>query len=455
MIDFNSDKRVFTMTGKGFSYVIFINGCGVVQNAYFGAGLSRTDGAFFADYLCKDYEPPVTNPNHKMLFNEMPGELGFYGRGDFREPTVIARRSHGQRMSEFVYVCHRIFSGVPELPGLPCVRSGDETLELLLRDELSEVEVKLLYTVSDTSDVLVRSLVIANQGCEAVALERAFSFCTEFTDGNFRLLRLQGVQMGERQPEITDIGHGVTRIGSCRGASSHQLNPFVALLRPDCAEESGECYGFGLVYSGSYALTAELSDVGLLRVQGGVNDLGFEWRLEPGEEFYAPQAALVYSAGGLGTMSRAYADFYRERIISPAYAWKKRPVVVNNWEATYFQFDNEKLCRIIDEAAELGIDTFVLDDGWFGARDDDTSSLGDWVVNEKKLCGGLDAVISHCKKKGMRFGLWFEPEMICKKSRLYLAHPDYVLGAPGVEPVFSRNQWILDFTRREVVDCIF
>ena len=455
MISFNSEKRVFTLTGRDFSYVIYINDCGVLQNAYFGACLPETDSGYFADSLCKADEPSAADLNHGMRYNSMPGELGFYGRGDFREPTVIARRHNGQRLSEFVYVTHRVFPGAPKLPGLPGVRCGDETLEILLRDKLSAVEVKLLYTVSADSGVLVRSLVLANRGDEPITLERAFSFCVDLPDSDYHLLRLEGVHMGERRPEITELGHGITRIGSTRGGSSHQMNPFVALLRPDCAEESGDCLGFGLIYSGSFALTAEHTDESLIRVQGGINDLGFEWKLMPGEEFHTPQVAIGYSGDGLGALSRIYADFYRDKIIPPAFVRKKRPIVINNWEATYFQFDNEKIFRIIDEAAELGMDTFVLDDGWFGERNDDTSSLGDWYVNEKKLEGGLDAVISHCKEKGLRFGLWFEPEMICKKSTLFEKHPEYVLGAPGIEPVYSRNQWLLDFTRKDVVDCVF
>ena len=226
-------------------------------------------------------------------------------------------------------------------------------------------------------------------------------------------------------------------------------------MRPGCSEESGECFGIQLVYSGSFAITAEWSRNAQLRIQGGINDVGFEWTLNGGEELVTPQALLTYSCGGTGEMSRSIARFLRDRIIDPKYAYSPRPIVVNNWEATYFDFDNEKLFPIIDTAAELGIDTFVLDDGWFGKRDDDRSGLGDWFVNEKKLKGGLKTLIDRCKSRGLKFGLWFEPEMVCEDSDLYRAHPDYAITANGVQPARSRNQLVLDFTRKDVVDRIY
>ena len=229
----------------------------------------------------------------------------------------------------------------------------------------------------------------------------------------------------------------------------------MGILCENCTETQGECYGFNLIYSGSFAITAEVSSNKSVRVQGGINDYLFSWRLNGGEEFVTPQVALCYSSNGLGGMSRAYHDFFREYIINPNRVKMRRPIVVNNWEATYFDFDNEKLFAIIDEAAKLGIDTFVLDDGWFGKRNDDKCSLGDWFVNDKKLKGGLKAVIERCKKDGLKFGLWIEPEMISEDSDLYRAHPDWAIKKDGIEPVRGRNQLILDLTRKEVVDYIF
>ena len=343
----------------------------------------------------------------------------------------------------------------PKIVGMPHVRSGDETLVITLKDDFSDIEVDLYYTVCDSSDVLVRNAIIRNVGKEPVMLKRAFSFRVELANGEYQLLRLAGRWGQERIPEIAPVAHGLTRIHSLRGSSSHQTNPFMGILRKDCGEESGECYGVQLVYSGSFALTAEWSKYGALTLQGGINETGFCWELRGGESFVTPQVLLTYSNAGMGGMSREIHDFLRERIINPAYAFKRRPVVINNWEATYFDFDNEKLCAIITEAAKLGIDTFVLDDGWFGKRTNDFAGLGDWFVNEEKLKGGLKKVSACCKEHGMKFGLWFEPEMVNEDSELFRAHPDWALCKEGVEPMRSRQQLVLDFTRKEVVDYIF
>ena len=360
-------------------------------------------------------------------------------------------------MSRFKYVRHAIVGGVSKINGLPCIRKADQTLTVTLKDDFSDTEIDLNYSVSDRSDVLVRNAVIRNAGNAACDIIKAFSFCTELPDtcGAYSALRLAGAWASERKPVQTPLAEGTLRIESARGYSSHQMNPFMGILRENCTETQGECYGFNLIYSGSFAITAEVSSNKRVRVQGGINDYLFGWRLNDGEEFVTPQAALCYSYDGLGGMSRAFHDFFREYVINPDYVNKRRPIVVNNWEATYFNFDNEKLFAIIDEAAKLNIDTFVLDDGWFGKRDDDKSGLGDWFVNDKKLKGGLKAVIERCKQHGLKFGLWFEPEMISEDSDLYRAHPDWTIKKEGVEPCRGRNQLVLDFTKKEVVDYIF
>lgn len=385
----------------------------------------------------------------------MPGEFGFYAHGDFREPSVIVERADGAAMSRFRYAKHEIFDGAPEMRGLPHVRGGGQTLEITLKDDFSDTEIALEYTAYDDSDVLARGAKIKNTGKAANVLKKAFSFCVDLGAGDYRLLRLYGNWAAERSPVISPIEQGITRLQSLRGESSHQMNPFAAVLGANCTEESGVCYGAQLVYSGSFAITAEKSFNGSVRLQGGVNDTNFAWTLGAGESFTAPQALLCYSDNGLGELSRQYADFLRGHVINPQTVYKRRPIVVNNWEATYFDFDTDKLFAIIDEAAKLGVDTFVLDDGWFGARNDDTAALGDWFVNEKKLRGGLQAVIERCKQNGMKFGLWFEPEGLSENSDLFRAHPDWAIGRDGVEPCRPRNQLVLDFTRKEVVDYIF
>ncbi len=457
MITYEAQSKCFLLSGKNYSYCMYINRAGLLQHLYWGKKIGAADAAFLVAAHGLPASPNPDDYNKEIATDGMPSECGSFGRGDFRPATVVVRRKDGAAMSRFRYVSHKIVKGALHLQGMPCARKADETLILTLKDDFSDIELDLNYSVSEDSDVLVRSAVIRNAGKESAEIAKAFSFCTELPDtrGTYSALRLAGSWARERTPVITPLAEGTLRIESARGYSSHQMNPFLAVLSEGCGEESGECYGFNLLYSGSFAITADVSHNKSIRVQGGINDCLFGWQLRGGETFATPQAALCYSGEGLGGMSRAYHDFFREYIIDPKRVYTRRPVVINNWEATYFDFDNEKLFSIIDEAAKLGMDTFVLDDGWFGKRDGDASGLGDWFVNERKLKGGLKAVIGHCKEKGLKFGLWFEPEMVSEDSDLYRAHPDWAIGKAGAEPCRSRNQLVLDFTRREVVDYIF
>ena len=457
MIYYNSQTKSFLLSGKNYSYGMYINRAGLLQHLYWGKKIGAADAAFLVAAHGLPASPNPDDYNKEIATDGMPAECGSFGRGDFRPATVVVRRKDGAAMSRFRYVSHKIVKGALHLQGMPCARKADETLILTLKDDFSDIELDLNYSVSEDSDVLVRSAVIRNAGKESAEIAKAFSFCTELPDtrGTYSALRLAGSWARERTPVITPLAEGTLRIESARGYSSHQMNPFLAVLSEGCGEESGECYGFNLLYSGSFAITADVSHNKSIRVQGGINDFLFGWQLQGGETFATPQAALCYSAEGTGGMSRAYHDFFREYIIDPKRVYMRRSVVINNWEATYFDFDNEKLFSIIDEAAKLGMDTFVLDDGWFGKRDGDASGLGDWFVNERKLKGGLKAVIRHCKEKGLKFGLWFEPEMVSEDSDLYRAHPDWAIGKAGAEPCRSRNQLVLDFTRKEVVDYIF
>ena len=457
MITYEAQSKCFLLSGKNYSYCMYINRAGLLQHLYWGKKIGAADAAFLVAAHGLPASPNPDDYNKEIATDGMPSECGSFGRGDFRPATVVVRRKDGAAMSRFRYVSHKIVKGALHLQGMPCARKADETLIITLKDDFSDIELDLNYSVSEDSDVLVRSAVIRNAGKESAEIAKAFSFCTELPDtrGTYSALRLAGSWARERTPVITPLAEGTLRIESARGYSSHQMNPFLAVLSEGCGEESGECYGFNLLYSGSFAITADVSHNKSIRVQGGINDCLFGWQLRGGETFATPQAALCYSGEGLGGMSRAYHDFFREYIIDPKRVYMRRPIVINNWEATYFDFDNEKLFSIIDEAAKLGMDTFVLDDGWFGKRDGDASGLGDWFVNEKKLKGGLKAVIGHCKEKGLKFGLWFEPEMVSEDSDLYRAHPDWAIGKAGAEPCRSRNQLVLDFTRREVVDYIF
>lgn len=455
MIIYNSDLRAFLLQGKDVSYAMYVGEAGFLQHLYFGKKLSQTDLQFLTAYHGNAVCAKTSDFNIDQAHEFAPTECGFYARGDYREPTIVVRRSDGAAMSRLRYVDFDLVDGAPLLEGLPCARSGGQTLTVTLADDFSAVRVKLNYTVWDDSNVIARNTEIVNGEAADVTIERAFGFAIDLPTGDYKTLSLVGRWAQERIPQIEDIGHGIRRFQSMRGISSHEMNPFVGILKPDTTENAGDCYGVQLVYSGSFAITTERFDNKPLRVQGGINDIGFNWKLASGESFVTPQALLCFSSEGIGGMSRSYADFIRDRIVNPRFAYAKRPVVVNNWEATYFDFDTDKLFALIDKAATLGVDTFVLDDGWFGKRDNDDSGLGDWFVNTKKLRGGLKPVIDRCKQNGLKFGLWFEPEMVSEDSDLYRAHPDWAVGKLGNEPSRSRNQLVLDMTRKEVVDYVF
>ena len=451
----NIQDKIFYLCGKEYSYAMYVNGMGFLQHAYYG---KKTDFETVRRIRqeCSKSEPQKGDINSDFALDIMPSEIGgYFNHGDFREPSVILEQADGATISRFRYVSHKLKYGIAEIKGMPYARGAGETLAVTLKDDFSDTEIVLNYTVFEDCDVIVRNVEIKNTGKNSVILKKVFSCCVDLPQNKYRLLRLYGKWADERNVEITEIGRGTVKLQSLRGGSSHQMNPFATILKDNCTEYDGECYGFQLIYSGNFAITAEVDYSGGLRLQGGINDTNFNWELKAGECFAAPQAALCYSNSGIGELSRSYHDFIRNHIINPDYVHKQRPIVVNNWEATYFDFDNEKLFSIIDEAAKLGIDTFVLDDGWFGKRNDETSGLGDWYVNDKKLKGGLKSLIERCKQNGMKFGLWFEPEAIIEDSDLYRNHPDWAIGKDGIAPAHWRNQLLLDFTRREIVDYIY
>ncbi len=455
MIIFQASSKTFYLHGKTSSYVIWIDPNGYPVHLHYGGRIAEDDLTYF-DMRTRPVSFSPIPPDAENWFSlDIAGqEYGTYAQGDFRTPSCILTRDDGDSASRFHYESHRVFSGAPELSGLPHARGGGETLELTLCDVLSGTRVTLFYTVYEALDILVRSACIA-AGKQPVTLKRADSFCVDLEEGDYETICLHGRHCAERTPERAPLAHGTYTVSSSRGASSHQMNPFLVLAKPACTEDRGEAFGALLVYSGSFSLTAEKSQAGTVRLCGGIDPLNFSWRLEAGERFYTPQAVLCRTEEGLGGLSRRYADFLRGYLLPPAWVHAPRPVVVNNWEATYFDFTNEKLFALADEAAALGVDTLVLDDGWFGKRNDDTSGLGDWFVNEEKLQGGLSAVIAHCKARGLKFGLWFEPEMVSEDSELYRLHPDWAIGKAEVSRCRGRNQLVLDMTRPEIVDHVY
>ena len=323
-----------------------------------------------------------------------------------------------------------------------------------MKDEVSGVKVNLFYSVYEQLDVIARRAEIVNEGKGTLVLDRAYSFSVDLPAGNYKVLTQHGAHCREREPEITPVMHGVISVDSKRGATSLHSSCFMALMKDNAGEENGEVYGFNLVYSGSFRLNCEQTPYDMIRINGGINDFDFSWKLEEGETFCTPEAVLVYSDGGLGQMSRTFHDLYRQYLINKRYVDSIRPIVINNWEATYFNFDIPKLEAIIDKVKGTGIDMFVLDDGWFGERSNDRKGLGDWWVNEKKLKGSHKTLIDYVHESGMKFGLWFEPEMVNEDSDVFRAHPDWAIKIPYRNAAPSRDQLVFDLTKQEVRDYV-
>ena len=360
-------------------------------------------------------------------------------------------------MLDLSYASHEIFNEKPALPGLPASfdRSGAcKTLALHLTDALIQLDVTLYYTVFDDCNVIARSVSVKNGGSAPVILSRVMSACVDFDDADFDLVTLSGSWARERMPYRRPLVPGHQGVTSARGASSAQQNPFMALLKKGATEDAGEVYGFALVYSGNFKANVEVDQYLCARAQIGINDYDFAWRLEPGETFTAPEAVLCYSAQGLAGMSEAFHALCQNHIVRGQYAFAERPVLINNWEATYFNFDDKKILSIAAKAKELGVELFVLDDGWFGKRDDDHSSLGDWVEDKRKLPDGLEGLCAKIHAMGLKFGLWFEPEMVSPDSDLYRAHPDWCLHVEGRARIERRNQLTLDMSRADVCEYV-
>lgn len=452
---FDEKTRIFYLESRRVSYVMKISQFGYLTNLYYGSKIARDDVSYTEVLYDRGSEVVIYGaPDRRYSPNVITSEYPSYGKGDFRECAFIPVGADGSRVFEGKYAGHEIIKDKPPVAGMPSLRGNGETLVIRLADEVSRTEVKLYYSVYEDYDVIARRAEIVNRADEPLVLDRAYSFSVDLPAGSYRALTQYGAHLREREPEITPIMHGIITVDSKRGATSLHSSCFMALLKENAGENNGEVYGFNLIYSGSFRLSAEQSPYDTVRVGGGINDFDFSWKLEPGETFYTPEAVLVYSDGGLGKMSRTFHDLYRGCIINKRYVDTVRPVVINNWEATYFNFDIPKLCAIIDTVKGTGIDMFVLDDGWFGMRDSDRRGLGDWTVNEEKLKGSLSSLIDYVHSSGMKFGLWFEPEMVNEDSDVFRAHPDWAIKIPSRTAAPSRDQLVFDLTRPEVRDYV-
>lgn len=457
LITFDAAAKVFHLHNQEISYLFAIEDGGVLSHLYFGQAVAAYHGE--RRYPRKDRgfagNLPGTERERGFSLDTLPQEISSRGEADFRTPAFVIRQANGAQASRFVYARHQIVPGKPALPGLPAayVESPDEAATLIVTvvDQPSQLSADLYYTIYRDRAVIARSVRFHNPADQpAVTLERAASAQLDFPAGQYQVLSLPGAHANERHLQKETVGYGIKTFASGRGTTSHQMNNFIALTAADTDEFHGAAYGIDLVYSGNHALSVEKDQIDQVRVVAGINPVGFSWELASGAEFQTPEALLVYSANGLNAMSQTYHSLIRERVVRGRYRDQERPILVNNWEATYFDFNEDKLRPIVDTAKKLGIEMFVLDDGWFGHRDDDTTSLGDWVVDRRKFPLGLKHFADYVHRQGLQFGLWVEPEMISKDSDLYRAHPDYLLAIPGREPSPSRSQYVLDLSRQEV-----
>ncbi len=452
MITFDKNCASFFLEGDAFSYVFCIDEYARPVSLHYGSKIGRDDLRPLLRKYDRGFSANFAGAKSRAdSLDSTPVEYPVYGNGDFRFGAFLTVDAAGNRLEDLRYVGHSITDQKPAPnTSMPFLR-GENTQTLILTLASKNVEVKLFYTVYEKENALVRRAELKNISAANLSLSRIQSCSVDLPDMDFDFISLWGKHCGERSFERTKLRHGIQSVYSNRGASSHQHNPFCMLARANTDESSGEVYGFNLVYCGNFTMSAECDQYNTTRVSAGISDYDFKWDLAPQEVFLTPETVCVYSADGFTALSQSFHDLYREHMLPKRFAQAHRPVVINNWEATYFDFDTDKLCALIDESAKLGVDTFVLDDGWFGKRDDDNSGLGDWFVNEKKLKGGLAPLIDHCKKRGLSFGLWFEPEMISRDSDLFRKHPDWCLHIPGIEPSTSRNQLVLDLSKAEVV----
>ncbi|MDE6185853.1 MAG: alpha-galactosidase, partial [Lachnospiraceae bacterium] len=454
-IIYREDKKIFQLNTAQTTYLIGLSPEGYVGHIYYGRRLKKEGN----NYLLRMKEAPCTpsvNQREKSSFlDRFPMEYPTGGVGDYRESCLDVRGESGSTGCEVFFKSYQITKGKPGLPGLPASFGEPEqveTLEIVCEDDILNLRAVLSYSVFEKYDVITRSVRIENIGEQHLKLEKVYSACLDMDNKDFEMLTLTGSWARERSIQRGRIRYGKQLVSSRRGESSHQEHPFLALVAPDTTQEQGEVYAMNFVYSGNFLAQAELAQFGNVRMVMGIHSEDFCWNLRPGEVFQAPEAVLIYSSEGLGKMTRCFHDFYREHLIRSPYKYGKRPVLINNWEATYFDFNSEKLLDIAREAKKAGIEMLVMDDGWFGKRNFDDNSLGDWFVNEEKITSGLADLVEKVNEIGLAFGIWFEPEMISPDSELYRKHPEWAIQIQGRTPTQCRAQYVLDLSRPEVVD---
>ena len=459
-IVFHKETKTFHLYNDKISYIMCVLKNGHMGHLYFGKRIH--DKADFS-YLVEECQRPMTSyiyeGDRNFSLEHIRQEYPVYGTTDYRHPAIEILQKNGSRISEFVYEGYEITAGKVKLQGLPATytESDEEamTLRVYLKDALTGVLLELLYTVFSEYNAIARSVCVKNTGTETVHLLNVMSLSLDLPDQDYVWMQLSGAWARERYIKERTLEQGITAIDSRRGNSSHEHNPFMVLKRPNAGETSGEVIGFSLIYSGNFRMQAEVDTHDVTRITVGINPDRFDWKLEPGEEFQTPEAVMVYSDQGLNKMSQTFHRLYAKRLARGYWRDRPRPILNNNWEATYFNFTEDRLVQIASKAKECGVELFVLDDGWFGQRNDDHAGLGDWVANPERLPNGIKGLSERIEAMGIKFGLWFEPEMTNRDSDLYRAHPDWILHTPGRNASHGRYQYVLDFSRKEVVEYIY
>ena len=457
-IKYNADRKTFILETRNSSYLMKVSRYGNLLHLYYGKKIPDKNLDFLLKFQDRGFSPNPNEAGNDRTFSLdfLQQEYSTDGKGDYRSPSIEVVNGDGSTIFSGKMAGYKIYKGKYCIKGMPSLRavSGDtaDTLEIRLVDRESQAAVVLGYSVFEEKDVITRTVRFVNGGRQSLMLKRLMSVTLDYRDSDFDLIYFSGRHTMEREFNRIPVQSGMHSIGSSRGTSSHQFNPFGIVCRKNTDEDRGDCYGYSLVYSGNFLLEAEQDQFSQLRVNMGINPRDFSYRVDPGEEFQAPEVVLAYSDQGLTGLTHLYHDVFRENLCRSPYSKKVRPVLINSWEAAYFDFDEEKILNIARESVAMGVDLFVLDDGWFGNRNDDNSSLGDWTVNRRKLKDGLDGLSEKIHQMGLQFGLWIEPEMVSENSDLYRKHPDWCLKAPGRPMTRGRNQLVLDLSRKEVCE---
>ena len=459
-IIFDEQRKIFKLDTLESTYAIGIRE-GFLIHLYYGKKISD-DNLWtmpFRGYFASISPNNVSVDDYKFSLDVQPMEYSCNGSGDFRLAALSIKDSMGRTTTDIRYLDHKIYNGKPKLKGLPATYCNDDseaqTLELITLDAFTGAKVTIFYTAFEKYSVITQSVKVENTGKETFEIEKIASCCVNLPSMDYNMINLSGSWARERRVVTRHLAHGIQSVSSKRGSSSHNHNPFVALVDDKGGEDFGNAYGFNLVYSGNFSADIETDYYDCTRLVMGINPIDFTWVVEPGDEFQSPEVVMVYSDEGLGKMSRTYHDLYNNNLIRGEWKNKKRPLLINSWEGSGFDFDQETLVNYAKEAKELGIELLVMDDGWFGHRNRDDSSLGDWFVNEDKLKGGLGRLIERVNAEGVQFGIWYEPEMISEDSELYRKHPDWCVHVEGRDISPARQQYVIDMTRQDVRDCIF